>query len=112
MNLNGLLDENTLKAVAGKDLKVLAKLDKNGLKKSSCRVEDRVVGLNMYGDYAYIITEHSVIRFTAPDASQTQIYRSHRRIYSFVAVSGREYVCFSDTMTEIGFDDNDKNDKQ
>ena len=84
------------------------KLDKNGLKKSSCRVEDRVVGLNMYGDYAYIITEHSVIRFTAPDASQTQIYRSHRRIYSFVAVSGREYVCFSDTMTEIGFDDNDK----
>lgn len=31
MNLNGLLDENTLKAVAGEDLKVLAKLDKHGL---------------------------------------------------------------------------------
>ncbi len=79
------------------------KLGENGVKRSEYAVDARVVDLNMYGDYAYIITEHEVIRLDASSFEKSGSYRSDRKIHSLLTVSGEEYICFSDSIEKIGF---------
>lgn len=81
----------------------LVRLAGNTMKKFKYTVNGRVVGLNMYGDYAYIITEHFVVRLDASELKKAETYKTDGRIYSFVIISGDEYICFADSIEKIDF---------
>ncbi len=81
----------------------LVRLSQDGMKKSQCTVNGRVVGLNMYGDYAYIITENFAMKLDASDLENKEIFQTNEKIHSFAIISGDEYICFVDSIVKIDF---------
>ncbi len=80
------------------------KLDENGVKRAECAVSSRALDLNMYGDYAYIITEHEAVKFDTLNAEKVGSYQSDKKIYSLFTSSEKEYICFVDSIKEIKFE--------
>ena len=79
----------------------LIKLDGVGMKKSEYTLKEEPIELNMYEDYAYIITERKVMRHDADNFDEMQIFESDRRLLSIIFISGDEYVCTSDSLFRI-----------
>ena len=79
----------------------MIKLNDVGMKKIHYTLNDTPVGLNMYGDYAYIITEHKVIRLDKEDFDNEDVFVSDRKLYSLIFVSGDEFVCMADSALKI-----------
>ena len=79
----------------------LIKLDGVGMKKSEYTLKEEPIELNMYEDYAYIITERKVMRHDADNFDEMQIFESDRRLLSIIFISGDEYVFTSDSLFRI-----------
>ncbi len=84
----------------------MIKLDGVGMKKIQYTLKDTPIQLNMYGDYAYIITEYKVIRLDKEAFDNEDVYVSDRKLYSLVFVSGDEFVCMSDCVSKIVWKEN------
>ena len=80
------------------------RLSESSMKKAEYTDTGKVVTLNIHGDYAYIITEYSVIRLGAPDLQNKDIYIADRIIHSFAIISDDTYVCFADSIVKISFE--------
>lgn len=77
--------------------------DGKGLKKEQYGMIARPVSLNMYGDYAYIITENSIVKLSASELKKIGVYESESRLYSLIMLSGKEYACHSGSIIRIDF---------
>lgn len=79
----------------------LITLDGVSMKKQQYTLKNKPVKLNMYGGYAYIITEHKIIRLDAENFSEEKIYKSDKRINGLVFISKDTFVCTSDSILKI-----------
>lgn len=82
----------------------MLRLDENGVKRSQHDVSGKVTRLNMYSDFAYIITENKAIRISTGDTGDVSYFVSERKMYSLVRISGKEYIAFSDALEKIEFE--------
>ena len=77
------------------------KLSSETMKHSEIKVDTGAVGLNISGDKAYIITVSSIISVDMEDTKNNKVYRSDKKIHSFIVISDKTYVCLADAIKEI-----------
>ena len=80
-------------------------LDGVSMKKMQYTLKDVPIELNMYGDYAYIITEHKVIRLDAQDFGKERVFGSDRKLHSLVFIEKDEFICLSDAILKINWEE-------
>jgi len=82
----------------------LVAFDGVSVKKSQYTLKNKPVELNMYGDYAYIITENKVVRLDAENFDNETNYLSDRKINSLIFLSEDVFVCTADSAVKIVWD--------
>ena len=81
----------------------LTNLDGVSMTKLKYTLKNKPVKLNMYGDYAYIITEHKIIRLGAENFNDEKIYHSDKKINGLVFISKDAFVCTADSISKINW---------
>jgi hypothetical protein len=76
-------------------------LDGVSITRMQYKMKDKPIKLNMYGDYAYIITEHEAIRLGAENFNDKKIYRSDKKIEDLIFISKDAFICTADCILKI-----------
>ncbi|MBQ1226359.1 MAG: hypothetical protein IIX75_04645 [Clostridia bacterium] len=79
----------------------LIHLDGVSMTKLQYTLKNAPVKLNMYGGYAYIITEHEAIRLGAENFNDKKIYRSDKKIEDLIFISKEAFICTADCILKI-----------
>ena len=79
----------------------LIHLDGVSITRLQYTLENAPVKLNMYGGYAYIITEHQVVRLGAENFNDEKVYESDKNINGLIFISKDTFVCTADCILKI-----------
>ncbi len=79
----------------------LIKLDRDSMKKREYTLDDRPVGVNISGAYAYIITEKRITRLAVDNFRNEAVYNSDREIFSLLFIGEKRYICLTDEICKI-----------
>ena len=64
-------------------------------------LKNKPAKLNMYEGYAYIITEHQIIRLGAENFNDEKIYRSDKKIGDLIFIAEDTFACMSDCILKV-----------